>query len=161
MKPVRKTPYMPSEDLVLSLEDILAAGHPSGSRGDDTTHLVGFVYRGSENLLDAISNIRQSDACSPRRLEKDCHHSAQQDIVIQGCGEQGFPSAQPYLSHTPGGSVNNNMTLVVLCPPFVFLYPTSAWIQGLERTVLTYINNFVKKVLFVTITGFPHRFETI
>ncbi|PWY69621.1 hypothetical protein BO94DRAFT_293973 [Aspergillus sclerotioniger CBS 115572] len=20
-----------------------------------------------------------------------------------GCGEQGFPSAQPYLSHTPGG----------------------------------------------------------
>ncbi|PYI04427.1 hypothetical protein BO78DRAFT_320372, partial [Aspergillus sclerotiicarbonarius CBS 121057] len=31
-----------------------------------------------------------------------------------GCGEQGFPSAQPYLSHTPGANP--------FCCMFLFLY---------------------------------------
>ncbi|PWY69655.1 hypothetical protein BO94DRAFT_477683, partial [Aspergillus sclerotioniger CBS 115572] len=39
-----------------------------------------------------------------------------------GCGEQGFPSAQPYLSHTPGA---NPFCCMFLSFPFYYPFPST------------------------------------
>ncbi|RAK80296.1 hypothetical protein BO72DRAFT_371844, partial [Aspergillus fijiensis CBS 313.89] len=55
-----------------------------------------------------------------------------------GCGKQGFPSAQPYLSHTPGANPFCCMFFVALDCPFVLQLmltrPSRELFSGPSRT---------------------------
>ncbi|PYH51032.1 hypothetical protein BO96DRAFT_351309, partial [Aspergillus niger CBS 101883] len=60
-----------------------------------------------------------------------------------GCGKQGFPSAQPYLSHTPGANP--------FCCMFLFLYK-NFW-AGISRCLPGCQNLWVYLDLSATMIG--------
>ncbi|RAL00214.1 hypothetical protein BO80DRAFT_435585 [Aspergillus ibericus CBS 121593] len=67
------------------------------SSGRSTVHLVTLYDVLHPHQPDGIEEIDQSI------LSTSSISTTKQTHTTIGCGEQGFPSAQPYLSHTPGG----------------------------------------------------------
>ncbi|RAL06826.1 hypothetical protein BO97DRAFT_357910, partial [Aspergillus homomorphus CBS 101889] len=63
-----------------------------------------------------------------------------------GCGKQGFPSAQPYLSHTPGANPFCCMFFSSFHRPFVRFVLFSCWIPHIPPS------NVVRGRMFPSIT---------